>query len=261
MPAIQREVEEAREEGVQIHEYRGIRRLILRGERIVGIEMVHMKKLMQPSGRLKRIAFEGTETVLYVDQVIPAVGQVLEPFGMESVANNSHFKVDAHGHVADHRGLFSGGDARKGSGGTVTAAVGDGRRAALGMIALINGQSLGEPQAPTALSYDQLNIHYYEPAPRVKELALPVAERSGDEEITGPLSGPSISNEAMRCFSCGNCLACDNCWTLCPDSAVLKTNELASDGSHYVFDYDYCKGCGLCAHECPCGYIEMEEDL
>ena len=68
--------------------------------------------------------------------------------------------------------------------------------------------------------------------------------------------------EAQRCLSCGNCLACDNCWTFCPDNAVIKTAELARDGSHYLFDLDYCKGCGLCAHECPTGYIQMlpEED-
>ena len=55
-------------------------------------------------------------------------------------------------------------------------------------------------------------------------------------------------------------MACDNCWNLCPDSSVLKTREKASDGSHYVFDYDYCKGCGLCAHECPVGYINMIDE-
>ncbi len=53
------------------------------------------------------------------------------------------------------------------------------------------------------------------------------------------------------------CLAGDNCWTLCPDSAVLKTTELVRDGSHGVFDYEYCKGCGLCVNECPCGFIQM----
>jgi 2-oxoacid:acceptor oxidoreductase delta subunit (pyruvate/2-ketoisovalerate family) len=40
---------------------------------------------------------------------------------------------------------------------------------------------------------------------------------------------------------------------VCPDNAVLK---LASAGD-YEFDYDYCKGCGICAHECPCGAIDM----
>jgi len=28
-----------------------------------------------------------------------------------------------------------------------------------------------------------------------------------------------------------------------------------------VFEYDYCKGCGLCANQCPCGYIVMKDEL
>jgi len=87
-----------------------------------------------------------------------------------------------------------------------------------------------------------------------------VEKRDGYAEIAAGLTEREVHHEAGRCFSCGSCLACDNCWTLCPDSAVLKTRETASDGSHYVFDYDYCKGCGLCAHECPSGFIVMVEE-
>jgi NADPH-dependent glutamate synthase beta subunit-like oxidoreductase/Pyruvate/2-oxoacid:ferredoxin oxidoreductase delta subunit len=261
MPAIPREVEEALEEGVQIHEYRGIRRLILRGERIVGVELVHMKKLMQTSGKLKRIAFEGTETILNVDQVIPAVGQVIDPTGIEKLAaNRSHLQIDSWGRVVGHHGIYAGGDVTPNE-GTVTAAVGDGRRAAEAIDCALQVRALPEMTSTDPILFDQLNMHYYELYPRVQEPTLPITQRIGDEEITTSLTAPLIAKESQRCFSCGNCLACDNCWTLCPDSAVLKTKELASDGSHYVFDYDYCKGCGLCANECPCGFIEMVEQL
>jgi formate dehydrogenase (NADP+) beta subunit len=261
MPAIAREVYEALEEGVTIHEYRGIRRLILRGERVVGVELVHMKKLMQASGRLKRVAFEGTETILNVEQVIPAVGQVIDPSGYEKIAaTRSHIKVDHWGRIDGHSGFYAGGDVTPND-GTVTAAVGDGRRAALAIATALQARAMPEREDLTPLSYAQLNLNYYQPAPAAKETALPVEQRKSDEEITPTLGATVIAKEALRCFSCGNCLACDNCWTLCPDSAVLKTKEEASDGSHYVFDYDYCKGCGLCAHECPCGYIEMVEEF
>jgi formate dehydrogenase (NADP+) beta subunit len=261
MPAIQREVQEALEEGVIIHEYRGIRRLILRGERVVGVELVHMKKLLQPSGRLKRIAFEGTETVLNVDQVIPAVGQVIDPTGIEILANNqSHLKVDQWGQVEGYLGLYAGGDATANA-GTVTAAIGDGRRAAESIARVLQIQSLESAIDKKPIPFEKMNMHYYELAPRVQEPPLPVEQRIGEEEIITTLSPSLILKEGQRCFSCGNCLACDNCWMLCPDSAILKTKELASDGSHYVFDYDYCKGCGLCQNECPCGFIEMVDDL
>ncbi|MEK7990016.1 MAG: NAD(P)-binding protein [Thiotrichaceae bacterium] len=261
MPAIPREVEEALEEGVIIHEYRGIRRLILRGERVVGVELVHMKKMKQENGRLKRVAFAGTETILNVDQVIPAVGQVIDPYGMEKIAGiNSFLPTDHWGQIKGHSGVYGGGDAG-GRAGTVTAAIGDGRRAAIAIDKQIRGESLPEVTQEQPITFDALNLNYYEPAARMRESSLPVEQRTGEEEITSSLTSTEMAKEAARCFSCGNCLACDNCWTLCPDSAVLKTKEIGLDGSNYVFDYDYCKGCGLCANECPCGYIEMHDEL
>ena len=262
MHAVPREIEQALEEGVIFHPHRGIRRLLLRGERVVGLEMVHMKKLSTvQGGKPQRVAFEGTETVLHVDQVIPAVGQLVDPAGMEAVLGHGEFfNVDAWCRVPGHEGVYVGGDACPDR-GTVSASIGDGRRAAQGIDAYIKDLELGEGASIAGIPFTNLNLHYYEHAPRVQEPILPVEQRKDVEEIEGGLSANQVMHEARRCFSCGNCLACDNCWTLCPDVAVLKTKEEAEDGSHYVFDYDYCKGCGLCAHECPCGYIVMEEEL
>jgi len=46
------------------------------------------------------------------------------------------------------------------------------------------------------------------------------------------------------------CIKCWRCWIFCPDAAIAR-NE------HPVIDYDYCKGCGICANECPVDAIEM----
>ena len=43
-----------------------------------------------------------------------------------------------------------------------------------------------------------------------------------------------------------HCIHCMRCWILCPDSAVK-----VEDGKMVGFDYEHCKGCGICAHECP----------
>ena len=61
--------------------------------------------------------------------------------------------------------------------------------------------------------------------------------------------------EARRCMSCGNCFGCDNCYGVCPDNAIIKLGN-----GQYEIDYDFCKGCGLCVAECPCGSIEMEPE-
>jgi Pyruvate/2-oxoacid:ferredoxin oxidoreductase delta subunit len=56
-------------------------------------------------------------------------------------------------------------------------------------------------------------------------------------------------------MSCGTCFGCDNCYGVCPDNAVVK---LGPAGSYaYDIDLDHCKGCGLCAAECPAGAIAM----
>ncbi len=43
-----------------------------------------------------------------------------------------------------------------------------------------------------------------------------------------------------------NCIQCLFCWIYCPDMSVK-----VKDGKRGEFDYDYCKGCGICALECP----------
>ncbi len=51
------------------------------------------------------------------------------------------------------------------------------------------------------------------------------------------------------------CIHCLICWIYCPDSAIRT-----EDGKFFEFDYDYCKGCGICAHECPKDAIVMESE-
>jgi 2-oxoacid:acceptor oxidoreductase delta subunit (pyruvate/2-ketoisovalerate family) len=68
------------------------------------------------------------------------------------------------------------------------------------------------------------------------------------------LKGSSPSRDfEHRPLSCGNCFECDNCYGICPDNAVIKLGP----GNRFKFDYDFCKCCGLCAQECPCGAIMM----
>jgi Pyruvate/2-oxoacid:ferredoxin oxidoreductase delta subunit len=40
---------------------------------------------------------------------------------------------------------------------------------------------------------------------------------------------------------------------VCPDNAVIKLGP----GKRFEFNFDYCKGCGICVSECPCGAIKM----
>jgi formate dehydrogenase beta subunit len=260
MSAIPREIRQAQEEGVIIHEHRGVQRLILRGEQVVGLELVHRKRAQQGESHGRYVSFTGTESLLYVDQVIPAIGQTVEPAGLEALLGSAAFlAADPHGRISGHPGLYTGGDAR-GDRGTVSAAIGDGRRAALAML-----RDLQHEQDPATIHADpvtlqQLNLNYFEHHPRPAAPELAVDQRTAEAEVTGSLDRSVTTGEAQRCLSCGNCMSCDNCWTLCPDVAVLKTRAGNDMDSGYRFDYDYCKGCGLCAHECPTAYIVMRPE-
>jgi 2-oxoacid:acceptor oxidoreductase delta subunit (pyruvate/2-ketoisovalerate family) len=104
-------------------------------------------------------------------------------------------------------------------------------------------------------TFDTLNTWYYAEAPRTQRPVLERARREStfDEVVLG-LDESNALYEARRCMSCGNCFSCDNCYGVCPDNAVIK---LGRPGEKYLIDLDYCKGCGLCAAECPAGAISM----
>jgi MinD superfamily P-loop ATPase len=74
-----------------------------------------------------------------------------------------------------------------------------------------------------------------------------VRRTTGFAEVVGNLDEGNALFEARRCMSCGNCFECDNCYGVCPDNAVIKLGP----GKRFRFNYDYCKGCGICAVRVP----------
>ena len=168
--------------------------------------------------------------------------------------------------MTGHPGIFAGGDMVP-SERTVTVAIGHGKKAARHIDSWLRRpggrptqtppQGAGstyaaQPKHPVA-EFGGLNTWYYSDAPATIRPQLEAARRiTTFDEVTGGLNESTALYEARRCMSCGNCFGCDNCYGVCPDNAVIKLG----DGT-YEIDYDYCKGCGLCAAECPCGAIEM----
>lgn len=53
---------------------------------------------------------------------------------------------------------------------------------------------------------------------------------------------------------CEKCVGCEQCYLYCPDGAISIKDGKA------VIDYDFCKGCGICAKICKIKAIEMEEE-
>jgi Pyruvate/2-oxoacid:ferredoxin oxidoreductase delta subunit len=150
-------------------------------------------------------------------------------------------------------GLFAGGDMVPAE-RSVTVGVGHGKLAARNIDGWLRSTPYEHPPRGEDADFDLLNTWYYADAPKTVSPILEMARRrSTFEEVTGGLDERTALFEARRCLSCGNCFECDNCYGVCPDNAVIKLG----DGDRYAIDLDYCKGCGLCAAECPCGAIAM----
>ena len=52
----------------------------------------------------------------------------------------------------------------------------------------------------------------------------------------------------------GKCTKCLRCFLVCPDGAIDKSGEALE------IDYDFCKGCGVCAYECKLHAIDMVKE-
>jgi 2-oxoacid:acceptor oxidoreductase delta subunit (pyruvate/2-ketoisovalerate family) len=153
--------------------------------------------------------------------------------------------------MTGHEGIFAGGDMVAGQ-RTVTVGIGHGKLAARNIDAWLRDTRWVHPASHELATYAKLNTWYYSDAPKSQQPVLDMIRRQSTfEEVVGSFDQETAQFEARRCLSCGNCFECDNCYGVCPDNAVIKLGP----GRRYEFNYDYCKGCGLCVSECPCGAI------
>jgi len=51
------------------------------------------------------------------------------------------------------------------------------------------------------------------------------------------------------------CIKCVICWAFCPETTIIRHED-----NSVSIDYEYCKGCGVCANECPTKAIDMVDD-
>lgn len=272
MPAIDEEVNEALDEGVRIEFLRAPVAVLTEDGRVRGLRLTEME-LGAPdeSGRRRPLPVAGSEYEVACDTVIPALGQVADLSFLDAEVKSERGRIITDEKAATTRPpIFAGGDVATGF-GTVTAAVGSGKRAALAIDCFLRGvertfpdlaqnvQAAPRPHDAAVVRFEDLNTAYFEEEPRPRQEQRPAAERvTTFEEVNLGYGEDAALAEAQRCFSCGTCNECDNCLIFCPDVAVLRG---PSDDEPFVFNYDYCKGCGICVSECPRHAISFEEEV
>jgi len=260
MPAIEREIEEALEEDIDI-QFLAAPIKILRNEdgKLTGM-VVQRMELGEPdaSGRRRPVPIEGDTFEMACDAVVMAVSQQpdWESLGTRLPGEGSWLETDAWGRTSVD-GVWAGGDTL--GLGLATISIGQGRRAALSIHATIRGNALpdGDPRPP--IGPERIKMDHYEPSEPARRRILSPKERLDhpvDEVDLGITSEQALA-EAGRCFSCGLCFDCEKCWMFCQNNCFKKLPEGEVAIGHYFHVHlETCDGCKKCWEECPCGYIE-----
>jgi len=284
MPAFGEEIEMAIDEGVELRELRAPVSIRKDGGDLV-LEVRPMKVAgTDADGRARVEPNEETTEEIRVDRLFTAIGERAgETWYEPPDAGPGVLRLD-HCVMQQKSGniFVYGGDLTNGI-KSVAHAVASGKEAAMALDSTFTegiesvqprlaacragaGPALSmeiymqgprSDRSPHVVTYDEINADYFQFDPRVKQPRLLREERAHTfGEVTLKISANLAIREAERCFNCGLCNQCDNCYLFCPDLAVKK--DSGTMGRH--IDYDYCKGCGICAVECPRNALILEEE-
>jgi NADPH-dependent glutamate synthase beta subunit-like oxidoreductase len=265
MPAIEEEIEDALEEGID---------LVLLGapvriERLPNGKLVELvacrMELGEPddSGRRRPIPIPDSDYSIPADAVIAAVSQAPILEGFEALDRDGNWLLtDAGGSAGD--GVLAGGDAL--GLGIAGDAIVQGRRAAEELHARLRELRPHDVRADRridgrpAIGPESVMLDFKPQTPAVQIPKLAGAERVsvdlGGAEVAGTITEEEFLAEASRCFSCGSCFGCEQCSMFCTPGCFTKLEEIGP-GVYFTLTLDECEECGKCVEVCPCGFLEV----
>ena len=231
MPANAEEIDECREEGIEIVTLTNPRRIIGENGRVKAIECLRME-LGEPdsSGRRRPVPIAGSEFIMEVDAVVPAIGQEsdwaclteecacrLTDWGTMTVD-----PLTLQTHDAD---IFAGGDAVTGP-KTVIEAIAAGKQAAISIGRYIRGEDLSDGREKEWQAVQEISTEGYDRIPRERMPVVSPQTRAGNfEEVQLGFTEEQVRAEAERCLSCGICSECYQCVEACLADAVIHEDK------------------------------------
>jgi NADPH-dependent glutamate synthase beta subunit-like oxidoreductase len=284
MPGFEEELLMALEEGVELRELLAPIKIERDGNQI-RLTLQPMKIDGEDQDGRGRIVPDGDQTSMIVDRVFAATGADVAESWYAPPSPGKGWTALSHCLAFLETGdvpVVYGGDLTNGT-KNVTHAIASGKQAAMvfdtffqqGSAAIesrLQESSVGDGPALSmeiylggrrsarsrqVVPYSQINADYFQFESRVAQPRLLPKERTGSfDEIDLRISPFLAMREAGRCFNCGICNECDNCYLFCPDLSVIPGKHIAER----LIDYDYCKGCGICVAECPRNAMILQEE-
>ncbi len=278
MPAIQDEIVEAEEEGARFEFLIQPVKISLLKSKKLAVKFQRMKlSSLDQSGRPKAIPIKGKYIILEADHLIAAVGEQVDPSWIPpDLIKNGLIDVNPSAKI------FAGGDAVD-QPRTIVTAIASGKRAAISIDLHMRGNSCDEifskirvgnkgsvsmeayltgrdegtwPEAQEVIPYQQINTLYFESNKSVRMRKRNLDKRMEVfSEVNSGFTSEEARFSASRCFSCGTCNYCYNCYFFCPEGVI----SLDPAKRTRTVDFDHCKGCGTCAKSCPRNVVKMKE--
>jgi len=251
MPAIEAEVAAAVEEGVVL-EFHAEPCALLRDDcgGLFGIRVQRTRPGdRDASGRAAPLPVPGEVRTLLASALIAAVAQEPDWSGLECLAG----VLDSTEGNGDAAGLVTGAGDLRGL-DLASHAIGQARLTAERVHARLRG--LPEPQESQSAPGVAVRAEHYVHAPRLAVHERPAPERLArpDVEASSTVDEDAFLREIDRCFSCGLCNGCQQCWMYCAARGFTRL-EMTGPGRYFAFALDACEGCGKCIELCPTGFI------
>jgi 2-oxoacid:acceptor oxidoreductase delta subunit (pyruvate/2-ketoisovalerate family) len=86
-----------------------------------------------------------------------------------------------------------------------------------------------------------------------KRFSISQKDWNKQNQIPDEQTAIELAKECLVNVTCNNC---DLCLMFCPDLCITRNKSTGN----IEIDYDYCKGCGICAYICPKNVIHMERE-
>lgn len=258
MPAIADEVDAALAEGVSV-EFLAAPTAIRRDKDQPCAVVAQRMSLGEPdaSGRRSPIPIEGALFEVPAGAVIAAVSQTPIWDGLDALGSDALARELRDGGVP-HDGVFAGGDAL--GLGIAGGAITQGRQAAEAAHAMLADARHPAAQPSARVAGNEVRSDFYAARARVRVAERPVAERiaQADLEVHETISEDAFLEEVERCFSCGQCHGCQNCYMFCNKGNFVRI-ERARPGAYFTLSVESCMGCGKCLELCPTGFLSPAE--